>query len=278
MSRVLDFKDHRRSLDANRYVYAVVSRRARGLSIGVNLNPDKVCNFDCPYCQVDRTTPGGEARIDVAALRAELDALLDEVAAGRLWDRPPFDSTAPALRRVADVAFSGDGEPTTPPEFPEAARTARESRDARGLGFPLRLITNATLFDRPRVRGALALFDELWCKLDAGSEDYFRLVDGTRFPFARVLGNLLEVARERPITIQAMFLAWQGAPPAPDEIEAWLGRLVAIRAAGGAIGQVQVYTVARRPADPRASALSPVQLDGIAAQARAAGFAAEAFV
>ena len=46
--RRLDFTDHRRDLGENRYVYAVVSRRAGGLSIGVNLNPDKVCNFDCP--------------------------------------------------------------------------------------------------------------------------------------------------------------------------------------------------------------------------------------
>ena len=65
MSRALSFNDHGRDLDRNRYVYAVVSRRARGLSIGVNLNPDKVCNFDCPYCQVDRSTPGGPTRVDV---------------------------------------------------------------------------------------------------------------------------------------------------------------------------------------------------------------------
>jgi len=278
LSRVLDFKDHRRSLDANRYVYAVVSRRARGLSIGVNLNPDKVCNFDCPYCQVDRTTPGGPSRIEVGALRAELEGLLAEVAAGRLWERAPFDTTAAGLRRVADIAFSGDGEPTTPPEFPEAARAAREARDACGLGFPLRLITNATRFDHPQVRAALAQFDELWCKLDAGSEAYFRLVDGTRFPFSRVLQNLLDVARERPIVIQSMFLAWRGEPPAGAEVDAWVGRLTAIREAGGVIDHVQVYTVARRPADPRAACLAADQVEGIAARARAAGFRAEAFV
>jgi wyosine [tRNA(Phe)-imidazoG37] synthetase (radical SAM superfamily) len=278
MSRVLDFKDHRRSLDANRYVYAVVSRRARGLSIGVNLNPDKVCNFDCPYCQVDRTTPGAPSRIEVEALRAELDALLADAVAGRLWTRAPFDTTAPSLRRVADIAFSGDGEPTTPPEFPEAARVARGARDARGMALPLRLITNATMFDRSRVRRALAEFDELWCKLDAGTEAYFRLVDGTRLPFQRVLANLLSVARERPIVIQAMFLAWEGEGPRAEEIEAWLGRLREIRDQGGAIEQVQVYTVARRPADTRVEALEASALEDIAARARREGFRAEAFV
>jgi wyosine [tRNA(Phe)-imidazoG37] synthetase (radical SAM superfamily) len=275
--RVLDFRDHRRELDENRYVYAVVSRRARGLSIGVNLNPDKVCNFDCPYCQVDRRFPGGPAAIDVAALRRELESLLDEVAAGRLWDRPPFDTTDPALRRVADVAFSGDGEPTTPPEFPDAARAAREARDARGLAIPMRLITNATMFDRPRVREALARFDELWCKLDAGTEAYFRLVDGTRFPFAKLLANLLAVAREREVVIQSMFLAWEGRGPDAAEIEAYVGRLREIRNGGGAIAAVQVYTVARRPADRRASALDRTRLEQIAARVRALGLTTEVY-
>jgi wyosine [tRNA(Phe)-imidazoG37] synthetase (radical SAM superfamily) len=275
--RVLDFRDHRRELDANRFVYAVVSRRAGGLSIGVNLNPDKVCNFDCPYCQVDRTVPGGPAAIDVPVLRVELDALLDEVAAGTLWSRPPFDTTDPALRRVADIAFSGDGEPTTPPEFPEAARTARDAREARGLAFPLRLITNATMFDRPRVRAALGLFDELWCKLDAGTEAYFHLVDGTRLPFAKVLANLLAVARERPIVIQSMFLAFKGAGPTAEEIAAYVGRLREMSDRGGSIQAVQVYTVARRPADPRVTALERRVLEGVADAVRAIGIAAEVY-
>jgi wyosine [tRNA(Phe)-imidazoG37] synthetase (radical SAM superfamily) len=277
VKRVLDFRDHRRELDANRYVYAVVSRRARGLSIGVNMNPDKVCNFDCPYCQVDRTTPGGPSRVDVGELRAELESLLGEAASGRLWERPPFDSTLPELRRVADIAFSGDGEPTTPIEFPAAAAAVHAARAARGLEMPMRLITNATMFHLPRVRRALALFDELWCKLDAGTEGYFQRVDGTRFPFDRILANLLAVARERPIVIQAMFLAWEGEGPPPAEIDAWVGRLVDIREGGGTISDVQVYGVARRPADARVTALPPAVLEAIAARARGAGFRAEAY-
>jgi len=278
VKRVLDFKDHRRALDTNRYVYAVVSRRARGLSIGVNLNPDKICNFDCPYCQVDRTTPGGAGAIEVDTLRRELDAILDEVAAGRLWKRPPFDTTAIELRCVADVAFAGDGEPTTAARFPEAALAARDALDSRGLAIPLRLLTNATMFDRARVRGALSSFDELWCKLDAGTEAYFRLVDGTSFPFGRILANLLAVARERPIVIQGMFLTWEEKAPSPEEIEAWVGRLEEIRTGGGAIDLVQVYTVARPPADRRVAPLPPEAQDRIVALVRAAGFRAESFV
>ena len=276
MARRLDFRDHRRDLDTNRYVYAVVSRRARGLSIGVNLNPDKVCNFDCPYCQVDRTTPGGPSRIDVTALVSELELLLDR-ARGDLWTLPPFDSVAQEFRRLADIAFAGDGEPTTPPEFPAAARAVRELRDRLAPGVPLRLLTNATLFHKQSVRAGLAEFDELWCKLDAGSEAYFQVVDGTRLPFRRILDNLLLVARERPIVIQAMLLTKDGLGPDDAEIAAWVERMREIVAAGGRIDHVQVYTVARKPADPRIGPLAPERLEAIAAAARAAGLLASVY-
>jgi len=276
VARRLDYEDHRRELDANRYVYAVVSRRARGLSIGVNLNPDKACNFDCPYCQVDRTTPGGPTRVEVAGLVAELEDLLRR-ASGDLWTTPPFDTVVPEMRRVADVAFAGDGEPTTPPEFPAAARAAREARDSLAPGVPLRLLTNATLLHKDRVRAALAEFDELWCKLDAGTDAYFHVVDGTRLPFRRILDNLLLVARERPIVIQSLFLALAGAGPDDVEVAAWVARMREIVDQGGRIDHVQVYTVARAPSDPRCVPLDAARLEAIAARARDAGLAAAVY-
>jgi wyosine [tRNA(Phe)-imidazoG37] synthetase (radical SAM superfamily) len=277
MPRTLNVRDHRRELMQNRYVYAVVSRRARGLSIGVNLNPDKVCNFDCPYCQVDRTTPGAPPAVEVPVLAAELGRILDLVASGDIWTVPPFDTVVSERRNVADIAFAGDGEPTTPREFPEAARAARDERDRRGLLFPLRLITNATMFQRESVRAALADFDELWCKLDAGTEPYFHFVDGTRIPFARVLDNLRLVARERPIVVQSLFLTFEGKGPDDAEIRAYAGRLRDLLAAGGQIDRVQVYTVSRKPADPRVGPLPVVRLEEIASSVRALGLPAEVF-
>src|SRR5438445_111855 len=55
---------HPRAYRENHYVYPVLSRRARGVSIGINLNPDKICNWDCVYCQVDRTTPAAIPQVD----------------------------------------------------------------------------------------------------------------------------------------------------------------------------------------------------------------------
>lgn len=276
MERTLDFQDHRRDLGDNRYVYAVVSRRAHGLSIGINLNPDKVCNFDCPYCQVDRTVPGGPAAIDLDVLAAELSRLLGWVRDGSLWDHPPFHTVAPALRRVADIAFAGDGEPTTPAAFPGAVARVRATRDHFDLDVPVRLLTNATMLHRERVKAALPLVDEVWGKLDAGTEAWYRRVDGTTFPFSRVLSNLAATAAARPLVIQSMFCTLAGAGPSDEEIDAWVGRLADI-AAGGTIDHVQIYTVARKPSDPTVGALSAARLEQIAGRARALGLRAEPY-
>src|SRR5207253_10281927 len=107
------YTEHARTWQANRYVYPVISRRSQGLSIGVNLNPDKVCNFDCIYCCVDRSEPPVVREVDLAVLRDELDHALTLADSGEIFQVPPLDQTPPPLRRLNDVAFSGDGEPTS---------------------------------------------------------------------------------------------------------------------------------------------------------------------
>jgi pyruvate-formate lyase-activating enzyme len=274
--RVLDFRDHRRELDQNAYVYAVVSRRSQGLSIGINLNPDKVCNFDCPYCQVDRSLPGGPREVRPEALRREIDHLLSIVRSGELWTLPPFHTAASEWRRVSDLAFAGDGEPTSCPTFPEAIEEVAASRAAHGLeSVPMVVLTNATLLHRPRVAAAVdrlhALGGHIWGKLDAGTEEWFQRVDGTRLPFRRVLDNLLATARRHPITLQCMFLTLEGQGPSEAEVGAWAGRIADILSGGGQIRLVQVYSVARRPTDSRVGVLPLARLQEIAARAQALG-------
>src|SRR5438270_11887785 len=70
----------------NRFVYVVVSSRARGLSIGVNMNPDKRCSFDCVYCEVNRTTAPSDLKIDIDVLARELQRTLAVVASGGLHE------------------------------------------------------------------------------------------------------------------------------------------------------------------------------------------------
>src|SRR5215213_6121094 len=105
--------DHARRFAANRFVYPVLSRRSGGISIGVNLNPDKVCNFDCIYCQVDRRAESETQFVEMEQLLEELEETLKIAASGELFRHPPFDATPEKLRRLNDIALSGDGEPTT---------------------------------------------------------------------------------------------------------------------------------------------------------------------
>ena len=112
--------DHRRLWADFDYCYPVLSRRSKGVSLGVNLNPDKACNFDCVYFEVDRTTPAKRKDIDLDQLEREMAALLDLTLDGTLFRVAPFDSARPEQRRLNDIAFSGDGEPTTAPEFADA--------------------------------------------------------------------------------------------------------------------------------------------------------------
>jgi len=94
---------HPRTFHENRFVYPVLSRRSRGISIGVNLNPDKICNFDCIYCQVDRTSSAETSFVEIDRLMVELDAMLTLVADGGLFDDPAFIDIPDELRRLNDI-------------------------------------------------------------------------------------------------------------------------------------------------------------------------------
>ena len=264
---------HERRWADHLYVYAVVSRRSRGVSIGVNLNPGKECNFDCIYCQVDRGAPGRTRRVDLAKLGAELDAILEAAGDGSLYEAPPFDALPPGERVVRDIAFSGDGEPTTYPRFKEAVERAADARRRYGLDqAKLVLITDAAYLARPAVREALALLDEnngeIWAKLDAGTDEYFERVNRANVTLSRVLDNILDAARARPVVIQSLWMRLDGQPPPDVEIIAYCGRLEGLRAGGARLKALQLYTVARKPAEPSVSPLSDAELDRIAGLVR----------
>ena len=285
-SGTLAERSHPRHFRQNIYVYPVLSRRSGGISIGINLNPDKACNFDCIYCQVDRTKVPQERFVGLPKLLAELEAILTGLKPGGvLWDEPEFNRLPAEKRHVADIAFSGDGEPTTFKNFFEVVQSCVEVKERTEDGWKAAppkvvVITNATGFDRAEVRRAFEFLDthhgEIWAKLDAGTPEYFKLIDATDFPFDRVLANVLDCARVRPTVIQSCFMRVRGAGPSDAEISAFIGRLKDIVSGGGRIDRVQVYTIARDPALSIVSSLSDSEVDAIAARVRSeAGLSAE---
>ncbi len=266
---IRQFKDHSRDWRDNFYVYPVISRRSGGLSIGINLNPDAACNFDCVYCQVDRTIPPRVREVDVPRLGEELSAMIDLARTGRLYEDPAFCDVPAELRRIKDIAFSGDGEPTACPHFLDAVRLVAELKRGAGLDeVKLVLITDACYLTRPQVVAGLAVLDEnngeIWAKLDAGTEEYYRTVNRPNYPLSHVIENIISAARVRPLVIQALFMRLEGVGPSDAELVAFTDRLNEILAAHGRISYVQVYTVARRPAESFVSPLTNAEVDYIA--------------
>jgi wyosine [tRNA(Phe)-imidazoG37] synthetase (radical SAM superfamily) len=277
------FTQHSRSWQQNRYVYPVISRRSKGLSIGVNLNPDKICNFDCVYCCVDRTKPPTLREVDLDVLREELDHMLELACSAQLFASSPFDQTPEHLRRVNDVAFSGDGEPTSFQKFGQACQIAAGLlQKHQRPDIKIVVITNATLFHQKRVAEALAYLDqhngEIWAKLDAGTEEYYRLIERTSIPLTRVLENILTAGRVRPIVIQSLFLQLDRNGPTDTEINAFAERLKDLVTSGCQIKLVQIYTVARGTAEAACTPLPAVALDAISDRVRkGTGLAVETY-
>lgn len=265
-----------------RFVYLTISPRARGLSIGMNLNPDRQCNFDCVYCEVDRSQPALQHDLDCDAAGRELEEVLELVQSGALKNSGPYSSVPGELLRLRHVALSGDGEPTTSPSFLEAVETVAH---VRALGhfpfFKMVLITNASGLDRPQVQAGLSLFtaqDEIWAKLDAGTKVYYDLINRSAVPFEKILENILFTARKRPVIIQSLFSGVDASTPRAAEVDEYATRLKELREAGANIPLVQIYSATRPTGTGRVRHLPLRMMAEIAATVRrVSGLRAEVF-
>jgi wyosine [tRNA(Phe)-imidazoG37] synthetase (radical SAM superfamily) len=266
----------------NRFVYTVVSPRARGLSVGVNMNPDKHCNFDCAYCEVNRDEPARETVLDVAVMEKELEHTLELVRSGQIGERAHYRNLPDELLRLQHVALSGDGEPTLCPNFVEAVETVVHVR-ARGRFpfFKLVLITNTSGLDLPAVEQGLRLLtprDEVWAKLDAGTQAYMDRVNKPNCTLEKVLANILRFARQRPVIIQSLFPSLNGLEPPESEIEAHVQRLKELKTGGAQISLVQIYSATRPTPHSECGHLPLRTLSRIARRVReVTGLTAEVF-
>ncbi|HWD20701.1 MAG TPA: radical SAM protein [Verrucomicrobiae bacterium] len=266
----------------NRFVYVVVSARARGLSIGINMNPDQRCNFDCVYCEVDRGRPLVETELDLQIMTEELRRTLELVRSGHLRDRDGFRGISAELMTLRHLALSGDGEPTLCPNFPEIVQAAIHVRACGPSGFfKLVLITNGTGLDFRPVQDSLRYFtreDEIWIKLDAGTQNYMDKVNRSKAPLEKVISNILLVGRQRPVVLQSLFPMIDGKEPAAEEINEYVLRLKDLKDAGAQISLVQIYSATRPTAHMECTHLPLKTLSRIAQRVKLeTGLKAEVF-
>jgi len=265
----------------NRFVYVVISPRARGLSIGVNVNPDKSCNFDCLYCEVKRGDRR-EKELDVDTMSLELRKTLAYVREGRLREHSHYRTLCGDLLKLRQVSMSGDGEPTLAPNFAEVAQSIIR---VRALGefpfFKIVLVTNASGFDRPEVREGLKNFthsDEIWAKLDCGTQAYLDQINRSDIPLEKLLENILSVARQRPVIIQSLFATVNNEEPPPEEIREYAMRLKELKDEGAQIPLVQIYSATRPTSHIQCGHLPLKTLAHIAQRVReVSGLRAEVF-
>ena len=265
---MLTIEDHRRDSAGLRYVYPVISRRAGGVSVGINLNVNNACNWACIYCQVENLTRGGPPAIDLELLESELESFLGAALHGDFMSHEvPVEA-----RRLVDVAFSGNGEPTSAAEFPEAVRVVRRVLQRHGLAgkLPVRLITNGSLLHRPGVRDGIRTLGELggevWFKVDRATAADVERINGVPLDAGKVCNNLCRCAELAATWVQTCWFALDGITPDAAARDAYCALLapVASRLAG-----VHLYGLARpsmQPAAPRLQRLGADELEKFAAE------------
>lgn len=274
-TRRLTVTDHDRDAAGLTYVYPVVSRRAGGVSVGINLNPNNACNWRCVYCQVPNLVRGAAPVIDVPRLEGELRGFLGRAQRDE-WLAAHVDEP---YRRLVDVAFSGNGEPTTSHQLDEImARVLAVLEDEGLLELGKVLITNGSMLQRPDVQQAVRRLGraggEVWFKLDRATAAGRQAINAAASSPEAARENLRICAAACRTRIQTCVVAIDGEPPSGAEQAAYLELLAAELAAGTPIVDVLLYGMARpslQPGAERLSQLPEAWLEGFAARIRGVG-------
>lgn len=267
---------HQRDVVGMTYIYPVVSRRAGGVSVGVNLNPNNACNWRCLYCQVPGLQRGAAPEIDLAVLERELTDFLQQLLHGDFM----LQHVPETARRINDIALSGNGEPTSAKQFVEViALIGRMMEKFELVGkIKLVLITNGSLMDKAHVQAGIAMMKplngEVWFKLDSVTRAGLRHINDTEITPQRVLANLEIAAQRCPTWLQTCVFALDGLPPSLEEQSAYLDFIKRAQAQGVPLQGVLLYGLARdsqQPEAPRLSALPAAWLTEFAAQIETCG-------
>lgn len=254
--------NHDRDVLGMTYVYPVVSRRAGGVSVGINLNPNNACNWGCVYCQVPGLVRGSSPEIDLVLLEHELRSLLNQIQHGDFMQKNVPESA----RRLNDIALSGNGEPTSVKNFTGIIALIARVMQETGLAGTIKLvlITNGSLVDRPHVqRGLQAMAElngEVWFKLDSATSAGMRRINQTRTTPDRHAARLALAASLCPTWIQTCLFKMDGDVPSPEEQSAYLAQLRDLLSRSVPIKGVLLYGLARPSLQPQANRLAALPL------------------
>lgn len=266
-SKLLNTADHSRDSAGLTYVYPVVSRRAGGVSIGINLNPNNACNWRCIYCQVPDLRRGSAPLIDLQKLEVELRYFLHELVDGDyMQQHVPSDA-----RKIHDIALSGNGEPTSAAEFDQVIELiGRVKKDyALPTGTKTVLITNGSLIYRSNVQIGLKqmakLNGEVWFKFDRALSKERQRINNTGISLKKIHSHIRMAASLCPTWLQTCIFKINGLPPDEEEIAAYLNFLLQLINDKIPIQGILLYGIARPSLQPEAVQLSSIDEDWLIA-------------
>jgi wyosine [tRNA(Phe)-imidazoG37] synthetase (radical SAM superfamily) len=277
MASTLTTTNHSRDVAGLKYVYPVLSRRAGGLSIGINFNTNNACNWRCIYCQVPDLKIGAAPEMDFQLLEDELRFFLDDVLNGDFYER--FQIPA-GNRVIKDIAISGNGEPTSLNEFDKAVVLIGEIATEAGVlpQSSFVLITNGSLVHQPKVQHGLKKLreygGEVWFKFDSATEAGRRLINNARQSYQASLENLMLSAQLCPTKLQTCLLDSDKRGLPKEERQAYLDMLKIVREHVSLRG-VMLYTIARPSMQPESECLEKLPaetLNAFADEIRLLGF------
>lgn len=241
-------------------VYGPVRSRRLGRSLGVNVLPpnEKLCTFNCLYCQYGWTRSSRRSETPPVAWPARGD-IVHAVAAA-------LDSLERDGATIDRITLAGHGEPTLHPDFPAIVAELCDLRSARVPGTSVAVLSNSTTAANPEIRAALSRLDERYMKLDAGDQDTLRRVNACAVSIDQLVASLQALPN---VVIQTMFVSdetGQLGNTSERAVAAWLEAVRAVRPEG-----VHLYTLDRAPAWPGFRPVAADFLQEIAGRVRAAG-------
>ena len=256
----LSIHDHSRELSGLKYIYSVISRRAGGLSIGINLNVNNACNWQCIYCEIPNLTRGSPPPIELDVLENELRLFLHDIIHGDYMQK----NVAIEDRHLKDIAFSGNGEPTSAAEFPQVILIVKKILQEFDLlhKIKIRLITNGSLMHEASVLKSIEMLEEIngevWFKVDAATEETIKTVNQVNLKPNQILERLLNTANICPTFVQTCIFMIDGKSPDDKDIDAYIEL---INKAKKIIKGVHLYGLARPSLQPRAGDLGRISED-----------------
>jgi len=251
---------HSRELSGLKYIYSVISRRAGGLSIGVNLNVNNACNWQCIYCEIPNLTRGSPPPIELDVLEDELRFFLHEIIHGDYMEK----NVAIEDRHLKDIAFSGNGEPTSAEEFPQVILIVKKILEEFNLlhKIKIRLITNGSLMHKESVLEGIQVLakmnGEVWFKVDAALEENSKVINQVNIKPQQAIDRLKRCSEICPTFVQTCIFTIDNKEPNNKEIDAYIKL---IDSAKKSIKGVHLYGIARPSMQPEAYRLGRVNIN-----------------